>query len=155
MEETTNDRRLRGTSTENEKVAGHVFVSEMNNGIIHGEKEKDCDERMVSLVEKSKNPTNLHSTLETKKQKQEKHESGVSQVKSIKIPLTQKSASEEGETDLTVIEVIQESITLLSNKRSSEDKGMNTLQELKDESCNDKNSKVSTVVEVLEKPALA
>ena len=110
---------------------------------------------MVSSVEKSKNPTNLHPTLETEKQKQEKQEAGVSQVKSIKIPLTQQSASEEGEIDLTVIEVIQESITLLSNKKSSEDKGMNTLQELKDESCNDKNSKVSTVVEVLEKPALA
>ena len=65
LEETTNDSRLRGTSTENEKVAGHVFVSEMNNGIIHGEKEKDSDERMVTSVEKSKNPTNLHSTLKT------------------------------------------------------------------------------------------
>ena len=97
----------------------------------------------------------MHSTLETEKQKQEKHEAGVSQVKSIKIPLTPKSTSEEGEIDLTVIKVIQESITLLSNKRSSEDKGMNTLQELKDESCNDKNSKVSTAVEVLDKPALA
>ena len=32
---------------------------------------------------------------------------------------------------------------------------MNTLQELKDESCNDKNSKVSTTVEVLDKPTLA
>ena len=28
---------------------------------------------MVSSVEKSKNPTNLHSTLEIEKQKQEKH----------------------------------------------------------------------------------
>ena len=65
LEETTNDSRMRGTSTENEKVVGHVFVSEMNNGIIHGEKEKDSDERMVSSVEKSKNPTNMHSTLET------------------------------------------------------------------------------------------
>ena len=47
---------------------------------------------MVSSVEKSKNPTNLQSTLETEKQKQEKQEAGVSQVKSIKIPLTQQSA---------------------------------------------------------------
>ena len=69
LEETTNDSRMRGNSTENEKVVGHVFVSEMNNGIIHGEKEKDSDKRMVSSVEKSKNPTNLHFTLETKKQK--------------------------------------------------------------------------------------
>lgn len=155
LEEMINDSRMGETSTENEKVAGHFFVSEMNSGIIHGEQKKDTDETMASSVKNIENPTNLHSTLETEKQKQEKQEAAISQVEAIKIPLTQQSASEEGETDLTVIEVIQESITLLSNKRSAEDKGMNTLQELKDESCNDKNSKVSTAVEVLDKPALA
>ena len=36
LEETTNDSIMRGTSTENEKVAGHVFVPETNSGIIHG-----------------------------------------------------------------------------------------------------------------------
>lgn len=155
LEETIDDSRMGGTSTENEKVAGHFLVSEMNSGIIHDEKKKDSEETMASSVEKLENPTSLHSTLETEKQKQENKESGISQVEAIKIPLTQQSASEEGDTNLTVIEVIQESITLLSNKRCAEDKDMNVLEELKDESCNGKNSKVSTAVEVLEKPSLA
>lgn len=155
LEETIDYRRMGRTSTENEKVGGHFLVSEMNSEIIHGEKKNDSEETTVSSVEKLENPTSLHPILEKEKHEQEKQEAGISQVEAIKIPLTQQSSSEEGDTNLTVIEVIQESITLLRNKRSAEDKDMNVLEDLKDESCNNKNIKVSTAVEVLGKPSLA